>query len=332
LSRNSVIVTVMIPAYNEEASLGDVIAGIPRRFDGCEVRVLVVDDGSTDRTAEVAKANADFCLSLGTKRGLARAFTAGLAKALEIGSDIIVNIDADGQYKPEQIPDVVRPVLAGLADMVLGVRSGPGMDEMSLGKKIGNRISTAIASRLAGVRISDAQTGFRAFSKEAVMRLVILGNYTHVHETLLQATQKGLRIVEVPIIFQKRRYGKSRLVQSLGSYAGRAGLGMLRTYRDYRPMATFLTIGGALFLAGLLVGVRVLIYFVQTGHVTPFIPSAILTAVLMILGFQVVFLGLLADMLGAQRSVLEEVLYLLRAQQLSQRQSPLRTLRDDKRP
>jgi glycosyltransferase involved in cell wall biosynthesis len=309
-------VIAMIPAHNEEASIGEVIRRIPRSFGGCRVKILVVDDGSTDRSAAVAKENrADYVLSLGARRGLAKAFAAGLNKALEQGASIVVSIDADGQYDPEQIPQLVEPIVAGNADLVLGSRFAGWIEEMPIGKRIGNRIATKLTSHLAGTRISDAQTGFRAFSREAVLRLVILGGYTYVQETIIQAAQKHLRIVEVPINFRKRAHGESRLIGSMFGYARRAGMTMLRTYRDYRPLETFLTIGGILFIAGIVTGFRVLLHFLQTGQVSPFIPSAILTAVLVILGFQVIFLGLVADMLGSTRTSVEEALYVLRSEQ-----------------
>jgi glycosyltransferase involved in cell wall biosynthesis len=315
--RQATRIIVMIPAHNEEASIGEVIRRLPRSFDGYRVEVLVIDDGSTDRTAAVAKeSGADSVASVGARRGLARAFAIGMNMALEHGADIVVNIDADGQYDPEQLPQLVEPILAGRADLVLGSRFAGWIEEMPLGKRVGNRIATIMTSHLAGVNISDAQTGFRAFSREAALKLNVLGSYTYVQETLIQAAQKELRIVEIPVNFRKRAYGESRLVSSLFSYAGRAGLTMLRTYRDYRPLATFLVIGGALFMVGVIIGLRVLIHFIQTGQVTPFIPSAILTAVLVILGFQVIFLGLLADMLGGTRHLVEEALYLLRRQNL----------------
>lgn len=307
-------VTVMIPAHNEEASIGDVIQRIPRSVYGCNVKVIVIDDGSTDRTALVAEqSGADLVTRVGIRRGLARAFAIGLDRALESGADLVVNIDADGQYDPEEIPKVIKPILAGEADVVLGSRFAGRIEHMSLGKKAGNRIATILTSRLAGITISDAQTGFRAFSREAAMKLNIIADYTYVQEMLIQAAEKGLRIVEVPINFRKRAHGESRLIRSLFGYASRAGLTMLRTYRDYRPLATFMTIGVILFLSGIVVGFRVLVHYLETGQVSPYIPSAILTAILVILGFQAIFLGLVADMFRGIRFLLEETLYLIRS-------------------
>jgi len=318
--QNTLTVIAMIPAHNEEASIGEVIRRIPKSLDGCRVKILVVDDGSTDRTAAVAKENrADYVLSLGARRGLAKAFAAGLNKALEQGAGIVVSIDADGQYDPEQIPQLIEPIVAGNADLVLGSRFAGWIEEMPIGKRIGNRIATKLTSHLAGTSISDAQTGFRAFSREAVMKLNILGEYTYVQESLIQAARKNLRIWEIPVNFRKRVHGDSRLISSSFSYARRAGLTMLRTYRDYRPFETFLAIGVILFVAGIAAGFRVLVHFFLTGQVSPFIPSAILSAVLLILGFQAMFLALVADMLGRTRTLVEEVLYAVRSQQRKDR-------------
>jgi glycosyltransferase involved in cell wall biosynthesis len=320
--RRSTTVAVMIPAYNEEASIAEVIQRIPRRFSNCRVKVLVVDDGSIDDTVAIARQYADYCVSLGRRVGLAKAFAIGLSKALELGSEIVVNIDADGQYDPEEIPNIAKPILTGKADIVLGSRFLGWIEEMPLRKKLANRIASLLTAHLAGISISDAQTGLRGFSREAAMRLTVLGDYTYTQETIIQAAKKNLKIVEVPVNFRKRKHGESRLVRSLMSYAGRTGLTMFRTYRDYRPLATFLTIGLVLFAAGILVGFRVLLHFAQTGQVTPFIPSAILTAVLVILGFQVMFLALVADMLGSIHTLLEESIYFLRSERLNKSSRP----------
>jgi glycosyltransferase involved in cell wall biosynthesis len=309
------IIAVTIPAFNEERTVREVIRSIPRTIGENRTRIVVVDDGSTDRTSEfAAEAGADFVLRHKSRLGLARAFADGLGAGLRMRADIIVNIDADGQYDAAQIPDLVQPILRGEADVVLGSRFEGWIERMSAGKRIGNNLATRMTSFLAGVHFSDAQSGFRAFSREAALRLNILGDYTYVQETLIQAAYKGLRIVEVPVNFRRRTSGESRLVSNLPNYATRAGLTMLRTYRDFKPLRTFLAIGAVLFVAGLLVGFRVIAHFLETGQVTPYIPSAILTGVLIILGFQAIFLGLIGDMLRGDRLLLEEVLYMLRSE------------------
>jgi len=313
---------VTIPAYNEEATLGEVIREIPRKIDDNSTKIVVVDDGSTDSTAQAATdAGADLVLRHKSRLGLAKTFAEGLAAALKMRADIIVNIDADGQYDTHQISDLIKPILQDEADIVLGSRFKGWIEQMSWGKRIGNILMTRMTSLLAGTHFSDAQTGFRAISRDAAMQLNILGDYTYVQEMLIQATHKGLRIVEVPVRFRKRTTGESRLVSNLPNYASRAGLTMLRTYRDFKPLRTFLAIGGVLFAAGLLVGVRVIVHYFETGLVTPYVPSAILTGVLMILGFQAIFLGLIADMLRGNRVLLEEILYMLRSENVQESKS-----------
>jgi len=301
---------VMIPAYNEEGTIGDVIRGIPRKIDGVrEVKVLVIEDGSTDRTVEVAKdAGADRIVSQRQRMGLARAFDKGLDVALEMGADIIVNIDADGQYDPREIPKLIQPILNGEADIVLGNRQIDKLTHMSLSRKIGNKIATFVTNKLSGLNISDAQTGFRAFSRRAALMLNVLSDYTYTQETLIQAAYKKLRIVEVPIEFRERK-GKSRLISSLLSYAKRSGLTILLTYLNYKPLKTFSIIGLAILTIGLLLGFRVLVHFYKTGMITPYIPTTILVVMLVIVGFQVILIGLFASMVKSNRELIEKILY-----------------------
>jgi len=313
LGATSLRLVVTIPAYNEERTLGKVIREIPRKIDQIDdVKVVVVDDGSIDNTRKVAfEAGADKVISFKQNRGLAQAFKIGLNVALQMNSDVIVNIDADGQYDGAEIIKLITPILNSEADIVLGSRFKGWIEYMPLQKKLGNSLATKVTNLLSGLKISDSQTGFRAFSKEAALRINVMSNYTYVQETIMQAVYKRLKIVEVPVHFRRRK-GKSRLIPNIFSYSKRAGLTILKTYRDYKPLRTFLLIGGFIILIGLAFGLRVLIHYLNTGMVTPHIPSAILTAVLLIVGFQVVILALIADMIGSSRKVQEEILYMLK--------------------
>lgn len=308
---------VVVPAYNEEATVGEVVRSVPRRVEGFErVEVVVVSDGSTDRTVEAAReAGADEVVAFKRNRGLAQAFQEGLNAALARGADAVVNIDADGQYRGEEIPKLLAPLLRGEADIVLGSRFAGEIEEMALSKRWGNRVATFITRRLSGLEITDAQTGFRAFSREAALRMSVFSSYTYVQETLLQAARKGLKVVEVPVTFRKRE-GRSRLIRGVWSYARRAGATILRTYLYHRPLKTFLYLGALFLAAGLLVGLRVLLFFLETGRVGPLLPSAILATLLTILGAQIVVVGLLADVTHHNSLLQEEVLYRLKRESL----------------
>ncbi len=312
---------VTIPAHNEEATVAEVVRTIPRKVEGIEeVVVVVVSDGSTDRTAEEARAaGADDVVVFRHHRGLAPAFQAGLDAALARGADIVVNVDADGQYSGAEIPALVAPLLRGEADIVLGSRFAGTIEEMTLSKRWGNRLATRTTRWLTGLPITDAQTGFRAFSREAALRMSIFSPYTYVQETLIQASQKGLHVVEAPVTFRKRKGGESRLIRGVWSYARRAGATILRAYLYHRPLRTFLYLGGLLLTAGLLIGLRVLLHFLQTGAVGGFVPSAILSALLILLGAQVVVVGLLADVTHHNSLLQEEVLYRLKKEGLRKR-------------
>jgi len=286
-------IIVMVPAYNR-------------------VDVLVIDDGSTDRTAEEAKkAGADHIISNKKNIGLAQTFKKGVDAAIELGADIIVNIDADGQYNPNEIPKLVKPIIEGRADFVLGDRQIDSLDHMSFGKKIGNKIATWVTRFASGYPVRDAQTGFRAFSREAALKMNLLGDYTYVQETIIQAVNNGMRVEQVPVEF-RRREGQSRLISSIWNYAGRAGLTIIRTYRDTYPLRVFLIIGGFLTFLGLVFGTRVLLHFFKTGMVTPYLPSAVFAVVLITVGVITIIFGMLADMMRSNRLLMEEILYRLK--------------------
>lgn len=305
-----IILVVMIPAYNEEKTISDVIKNIPRDIRGIDdVRILVIDDGSNDKTVEKAiLAGADKIISNKKNVGLAKTFKVGLNKSLEMNADIIVNIDADNQYDPKEIPKLILPILESRADIVLGDRQINKLDHMSFSKKIGNRIATWITRKLSGYPVKDAQTGFRAFSREAALKLNILGNYTYVQETIIQATHKDLVIEEVPVVF-KRREGESRLISNIFSYAKNAAIAILRTYRDYNPIKTFAIIGIIFIIISFIPGFVVLKDYFATGTFSGHIGRGLLTILFFFIGVQIIIFGLLADILKTQRQLQEEILY-----------------------
>jgi len=301
---------VTIPAYNEEKSIGSVVTEIPRSIAGINsVEVLIIDDGSTDTTAKNAiSAGADKVILHKGNKGLGITFKDGLDGALEMGADIIVNIDADGQYNATEISKLIQPILDNQADMVLGWRDIDNLEFMPQSKKIGNKFATWITRRFCHLPIKDAQSGFRAFSREAALRLNLSGKYTYVQESLIQAAYKGFEIEQVPIEFRPRE-GKSRLIPNLGSYARRAGSTIIGTYWNYHPLRVFSLISGFFGMVGLGIAIWVLIHFLQTGAVSPHMPSAILASLLIVVGVLALVLGLFADTSKNQRLLQEEILY-----------------------
>jgi glycosyltransferase involved in cell wall biosynthesis len=304
---------VTIPSYNEEHSLAPVMAEIPRNIPGIDqVQILVVNDGSTDHTADIAtQAGADEILSHKHNMGLAQTFRDGLNEALNMGADIIVNTDADFQYNGTEIPKLIAPILEGKADIVLGDRQVDHLDHMPRGNLWGNKLATHVTRWATGLPIRDAQTGFRAFSREAALRMNLTGDYTYTQETIIQAANKNLIIEQIPVEF-RRREGKSRLISSVFRYAQSAGVTIFRSFGAYHPFIIFAGIGTLCILLGLILGFKVIIHFLTTGMVTPYLPSALLTTVLIIVGCLAILFGILADMIRTQRMLSEEILYRLK--------------------
>jgi len=299
---------VIIPAHNERETIAEVIGKIPRADDNATVDVVVLDDASDDGTGEVAEAQGAKVLRSRKRLGLGRQFQKGLDEALRLGAGVVVNIDADMQYDPRQIPELIEPIIRGEADIVLGSRFAGSIEHMRPTKRLGNRLLTFLVNRLSGTSLSDAQTGFRAFSREAAARINVLSSYTYTQEVIIQASYKGLKIVEVPITFRTRR-GKSRLISSLSEYAFEAVLTVLLTYLNYRPLRVFSLLGLALGLLGLAIGSRPMIQYVVTGHVSPYLPSALLSALLILLGFMMLVVAVLAEMTRSNRKFIEDLLF-----------------------
>ncbi len=306
-------VVVMIPAYNEELTIKDVIRSIPRDF--ADVKILVIDDGSKDGTVKMAKeAKADKIIIHGTNKGLGITFRDGIETALKMGADVIVNIDADGQFDCNDIPRLVQPIVDGKADMVTCSRflNKQYAPRMPFVKRFGNEIITMLINFITGRIFSDTQCGFRSYSREAALRLNLFGEFTYTQEVFLDLLNKGFRIKEIPCIVKGQRKGKSRLYKNWFNYGIRVLLIMLRSIRDYRPLMFFGGIGIATFLMGFIVNVILLLRWVATKQITPFRTLAILGLVLILLGFLFMVLALLADMYARQRKIQEEILYRLK--------------------
>lgn len=306
---------VFIPAFNEEKTIGDVIRRIPRDVKGADkVIVLVLDDGSTDNTfCKAYDAGADFVIKHHYNMGVGRAFKDGIKNALELGADVIVNLDADGQHNPDEIPKLINPILEGTCDVVIGSRYLNGNKvHMSRIKNFGNRFFTKLMCWITGVQLTDSQSGFRAFSREGALHLNGLGKFTYTHESLIELAMKGVSIIEVEIKVDSRQNGKSRVVKSWYSYGFKALPILLRSLRDFKPLAFFGSLSLVSLLAGCSSGIFLLIHWLLTGRTSPY-TSIINFAVLAILsGLFLLVLALMADMQGRQRRVQEEMLYYLK--------------------
>lgn len=308
--RTGLKLVIQIPCLNEERTLPATLADLPRMLPGvATIETLVVDDGSSDRTSEVARAlGVTRVLRFPTRRGLARAFAAGLMEALDMGADVVVNTDADNQYRGEDVGRLVAPIVAGQADMVIGDRRVDQVAHFSPMKKLLQRLGSWVVSRLSDVALPDTTSGFRAYSREAAMRLTIVSNFTYTLETVIQATQKGMSITSVPIRTNPKTR-ESRLFRSTGGYIQRSVGTILRLYIAYRPLRFFLTLAAGFLIAAAVLFARFAMYYValrgtQTGHVQ----SLIVAGVLAIIGMLVLALGVLADLTSVNRRLQEEIL------------------------
>ncbi|MFC1662938.1 glycosyltransferase family 2 protein [Patescibacteria group bacterium] len=309
---------VTIPAYNEEATIAEVIKEIPRNIPSINsVKVLVIDDGSRDRTVEVARsAGADRVISHPANKGLAKTFKDGIEQALKMDADIIVNTDADNHYDQSRIPDLVNPIVRKKADVVIGSRKIKELEDMPLANKQGNRLGSYITSKLAGLsEVVDVSTGFRAYNREAALRINVYSDHTYTHSTLISAADQRLKIVEVPIRARKVTR-KSRLIPNVGHFIFYAGTNILRNIILFKPLRFFGLLGGLLSLVGSIFIIRFLYYYFSDGG-QGHVQSLIIAAVLIIVGFQVIILGFIASAIGWSRKLLEEILYRIKKEQLN---------------
>jgi len=299
---------VQIPCYNEEETITQTVRDIPRYIPGVDsVEVLIIDDGSEDATvARALQAGADHVISFAQNKGLAAAFNAGLDEALRLGADIVVNTDGDNQYRGACIADLVHPIIAGEADVVVGARPIDQIEDFSWLKKRLQRLGSWLVRKVSATQVSDATSGFRAYSRQAAMRLTVVSDFTYTHETLIQAGRSGMSVAEVPIQ-TNRKTRQSRLFKSIPHYIARS-LGTIgRIYTLYRPLAFFSTIAVVLFALGLALGGRYL-YFYFTGQGTGHVQSVIISGLLMMLSMQAFVVGLVADLIAANRKLMQDTL------------------------
>ncbi len=303
---------IQIPCYNETESLPETVAQLPRQIDGVdEVEFLVVDDGSSDATVETARAcGVDHVLSLPHHSGLATAFAAGLEACLRLGADLIVNTDADNQYNAADIPLLVRPLLRGEAEMVIGDRGVATLQTFSPLKRRLQVIGSQVVSRAAGLDVPDATSGFRAMTRDVALHTIVLSDYSYTLETIIQAGNRSTRVISVPVRTNPPKR-PSRLMTDMGQYLKHSSATIIRSYTMYRPLRVFSTVGTIFSLLGLALVIRFLVFYFQGiggGH----IQSLVLAAVLLIVGFQTWLIGLLADLVGKNRRLMEEVLWRVR--------------------
>lgn len=298
---------VQIPCLDEAETLPATLAEIPRAIEGFdEVEILVIDDGSTDETAEIAKRHgADYVQRSSRSRGLAAAFKAGLETALALGADVIVNTDGDNQYPGSEIPKLVGPILRGEADMVIGDRRVKDVEHFSFTKKKLQTVGSWVVRQVSGTKVPDTTSGFRAFSREAAQKMNLVSDYTYTLETIIQAGKKRLAIAQVPI--EARQTRPSRLIRSNWDYVKRSAATIVRIYAMYEPLKIFSYLALVFFLPGFYLSVRYLYFHLkgQGGHVQ----SVLLAILLLILAFGSLIFGLVADILASVRRLLEEVLY-----------------------
>ena len=308
---------IQIPCFNEEQTLPAVIRDLPRSLPGFDaVEFLVVDDGSTDHTADAARSlGVHHVVRLGASRGCGAAFLAGLRASVDRGADIVVNTDGDNQYCGSCISDLVAPILDGSADAVVGARPIDRMNDFSPLKKLFQRLGSSVVRRFSGTHIPDITSGFRAFSRDAALRLDLFSSYNHTLESIIQMGQAGMRIGHVSIGVNPRTR-PSRLMTSMGQYIWHSAFIILRSYIRYRPMRTFFYLSLLPGIAGVAIGLRFLYYFFFSSHPSGHVQSLILAAILIVVAFHLLTLGILADLTGANRTLLQEILFRLRRQGL----------------
>jgi glycosyltransferase involved in cell wall biosynthesis len=308
---------IQIPCLNEEATLPGTLADLPRHVPGIDViEVLVIDDGSRDQTVAVARAHGvDHIVRFRRHKGLAAAFTAGIDTALKLGADYIVNTDADNQYAGQDIARLMAPLLDGTADVVIGDRNISELAQMSPAKKRLQRLGSWVVRQTSGTSVPDTTSGFRAYTREAALRMTIVSEFSYTLESIIQAGKKRMSIAHVPVR-TNAKVRESRLFKSAWTYVKASAATIVRVYVMYEPLKVFSYIGAAIFLVGLAISMRFLYYY-MTGTGLGHLQSLILSAILLIVGFQVLLIGLVSDVISGNRKLIEDVLYRVRSLELA---------------
>ncbi len=300
---------IQIPCLDEAITLPATLADLPRRIPGIDVvEVLVIDDGSTDETVKVAREHGvDHIVSLGRRKGLAAAFMAGIEACLRLGADYIVNTDGDNQYCGADVATLVAPLVRGEAEIVIGDRNVQALEYMSPTRKLLQRLGSWVVRQVSNTRVPDTTSGFRAYTREAALRMTIVSDFSYTLESIIQAGKRKMAIAHVPVR-TNHRTRPSRLFKNVGQYLKQSGTTIVRIYTMYEPLKVFTSIGLVALIAGLATSARFLYYYF-TGSGGGHVQSLLLAAVLLIVGFQVMLMGLLADVISANRKLLEDLLY-----------------------
>ncbi len=320
---------VQIPCYNEAGTLPQTVADIPRQIEGIDkVEILIVDDGSKDGTAAIAaEIGVDHIIRNKANAGLARTFQRGINACLERGADIIVNTDGDNQYQGASIPDLIRPVLEGRADVVIGDRRPHENPEFSAAKRQLQKLGSGVVKTLAGIEAADAVSGFRAYSREAAMGINVMTTFSYTTETLIHSGRKGLAVVSVPVGTNPKTR-ESRLFKSMGGFIKKQLVTMLRAFTMYQPLTAFSVIGFAMLLIGAVPILRFLWFYV-TGNSAGHIQSLILGAMFFTTGYLTLIIALLSDTIATNRQLLEATLERVKRMELDSRHGePIETGED----
>ncbi|MFH1380699.1 MAG: glycosyltransferase family 2 protein [Candidatus Omnitrophota bacterium] len=310
---------IQIPCLNEALSLPGLFAEIPKKIEGVEiVETLVIDDGSTDGTSDIAKGlGARHILKSTSPRGLAKAFMTGIDTSLKLGADIIVNLDGDGQYDPKDIPALIKPIIEKQADMVIGNREVEKLKHFSPVKKILQKLGSFVVQKFSNTKIPDVTSGFRAFSKEAALSINVVSDFTYTLETLIQAGAQNLSLAYVPVKSRPVKR-KSRLFKTIREYVMKSTATMIRIYTMYKPLKVFTTISFLVFGAGVIVFTRFLYLRMINPEIRP-IQHLIAATFIFVFSFQIFLIGLLADLISANRKLSENILKKVKRLELSQR-------------
>jgi glycosyltransferase involved in cell wall biosynthesis len=310
---------IQIPCLNEADTLPQTLRDLPTGIPGIDtIEILVIDDGSRDRTVEVARAGGvHHIVRFRRNKGLAAAFRAGMDTALKLGADYIVNTDADNQYVGADIARLLEPLIAGRADIVIGDRNIKDIQHLTPRRKRLQHLGSWVVRQVSGTQVPDTTSGFRAYTREAALRMTIVSDFSYTLESIIQAGKKRMAIAHVPIRVNPR-LRESRLFDNAWTYIKASAATIVRIYAMYEPLKVFTYIGLAIFSGGFLISLRFLYYYL-TGTGLGHLQSLILSAVLMIVGFQVLLIGLVADVISGNRKLLEDLLYRVRVMELASR-------------